>query len=205
MNRRGIGGTLALSGIAAALAASPANAQQAAPSRLQANQYDAVFTGTSMSVARAVAEASTIPSECDTIVPLATRQTASRFRNRADLNRRGVTIGTNLGTTMEQFVQQGLPNATLRRVENPARDCRGLLTGRVAAPLSSLIEAAFLARAYRQRVPILGEKPRNRLPMAFLVAAGDLTCLTFLKAWVTIRQASGFFDAFTLRPGIVQA
>jgi cyclohexadienyl dehydratase len=172
---------------------------------LQANQYDAVFTGTSMSVARAMAAAFTNPWGRNAFVPLVARNNAGRFKDWADLNQRGVTIGTNLGTTMEQFVQQTLPNATLRRVESPARDWQELLSGRVDATMSSLIEAAFLTKEYPQLVSILADKPRNPIPMAFMVAAGDPGWLTFLNAWITIRQASGFFDEINTRWGIVQA
>jgi cyclohexadienyl dehydratase len=171
---------------------------------LQANQYDAVFTGTSMSVARAMAAAFTIPWGRNAFVPLVTRANAGKFRDWNDLNQRGVTIGTTLGTTMEQFVQQALPNATLRRVESPARDWQELLAGRVDATMSSLVEAAFLTREYPELVSILADRPRNPIPMAFLVAAGDPTWLTFLNAWVTIRQASGYFDELNARWGIVQ-
>lgn len=172
---------------------------------LQANQYDAVFTGTSMSVARAAAASFSIPWGRNAFVPLVARASANRFRDWADLNQRGITIGTNLGTTMEQFVQQALPNATLRRVESPARDWQELLGGRVDATMSSLIEAAFLTREYPQLVSILADKPRNPIPMAFMIAAGDPTWLTFLNAWTTIRQASGFFDEINTRWGLVQA
>ena len=172
---------------------------------LQANQYDAVFTGTSMSVARAMAASFTTPWGRNAFLPLTSRANAARFKDWSDLNQRGVTIGTNLGTTMEQFVQQELPNATLRRVESPARDWQELLTGRVDATMSSLIEAAFLTKEYPQLVSILADKPRNPIPMAFMVAAGDPGWLTFLNAWITIRQASGFFDEINTRWGIVQA
>ena len=70
---------------------------------LVADQYDVVFTGTSMSVARAMASSFTIPWGRNAFVPLVRRRDAARFANWDALNARGVTIGTNLGTTMEQF------------------------------------------------------------------------------------------------------
>ena len=173
-------------------------------SGLQAGQYDVVFAGTSMSVARAMAAAFTIPWGRNAFVPLVARANAARFKDWPDLDQRGVTIGTTLGTTMEQFVQQALPNATLRRVESPARDWQELLAGRVDATMSSLIEAAFLTREYPQLVSILADRPRNPIPMAFMAPAGDHAWLAFLNAWVTIRQASGFFDEVNARWGIVQ-
>ncbi len=172
---------------------------------LQANQYDAVFTGTSMSVARAAAASFSIPWGRNAFVPLVAKASAEKFKDWADLNQRGVTIGTNLGTTMEQFVQQALPNATLRRVESPARDWQELLGGRVDATMSSLIEAAFLTKEYPQIVSILADRPRNPIPMAFLLPGGDPNWKNFFDDWIRIRQASGFFDEVNARWGIVQA
>lgn len=170
---------------------------------LQADQYDAVFTGTSMGVPRAMAASFTIPWGRNAFVPLVQRRHAQRFANWEALNQRGITIGTNLGTTMEQFVQQGLPNATLRRVESPARDWQELLAGRVDATMSSLIEAAFLTREYPDLVAIFQDNPRNPIPMAFLSPLTDVVFANFLNAWITIRTASGFFDEINRKWGVV--
>ncbi|WP_431283309.1 transporter substrate-binding domain-containing protein [Humitalea sp. 24SJ18S-53] len=168
---------------------------------LQADQYDAVFTGTSMSVARAMAASFTTPWGRNAFVPLVRRQDANKFADWNALNARGVTIGTNLGTTMEQFVQQALPQATLRRVESPARDWQELLSGRVDATMSSLIEAAFLTREYPQLVSLFTTQPRNPIPMAFLTI-NDPVFVNFLNAWIVIRQASGFFDDIGRKWGV---
>lgn len=172
---------------------------------LVADQYDAVFTGTSMSVGRAMAASFTIPWGRNAFVPLALRDRAARFTSWDQINARGVTIGTNLGTTMEQWVQQALPNATLRRVESPARDWQELLSGRVDVTMSSLIEAAFLTREYPQLVTILANQPRNPIPMSFLAPLNDMVFTNFLNAWIVIREASGFFEEINRKWGIVQA
>ena len=171
---------------------------------LVADQYDVVFTGTSMSMARAMAASFTIPWGRTTFFPLARRRDAQRFTSWEQLNQRSVTIGTNLGTTMEQWVQQALPNATLRRVESPARDWQELLAGRVDVTMSTTIEAAFLTREYPDLVPVLANEARNPIPMAFMSPLNDPVFLNVLNAWVTIRQASGFFDELNRRWNIVQ-
>jgi cyclohexadienyl dehydratase len=171
---------------------------------LVADQYDVVFTGTSMSVARALAASFTIPWGRTTFFPLARRRDAARFTSWEQLNQRTVTIGTNLGTTMEQWVQAALPNATLRRVETPARDWQELLAGRVDVTMSTTIEAAFLTREYPDLVPVLANDARNPIPMAFMSPLNDPVFLNFLNAWVTIRQASGFFAELNQRWNIVQ-
>jgi cyclohexadienyl dehydratase len=171
---------------------------------LVADQYDVVFTGTSMSMARAMAASFTIPWGRTTFFPLARRRDAARFTSWEQLNQRSVTIGTNLGTTMEQWVQQALPNATLRRVESPARDWQELLAGRVDLTMSTTIEAAFLTREYPDLVPVLANEARNPIPMAFMSPLNDPVFLNVLNAWVTMRQTSGFFAELNQRWNIVQ-
>ena len=172
---------------------------------LQADQYDVVFTGTSMSVPRAMAASFTIPWGRNAFVPLVRRRDANRFANWDALNQRGVTVGVNLGTTMETWVQSALPGATLRRVESPARDWQELLGGRVDVTMSSLIEAAFLTREYPDLVAIFQNSARNPIPMAFLAPVNDMVFTNFLNAWITIRLASGFFDEINQKWGVAQA
>ncbi len=171
-------------------------------SGLQADQYDAVFTGTSMSIPRALAASFTTPWGRTGFVPLTTRRNAARFANWEALNQRGVTIAANLGTTMETFVQQSLPTATLRRVESPARDWQELLGGRVDATMSTIIESAFLTREYPDLVALFTDQPRNPIPMAFMSPLGDTVFLNFLNAWITIRQASGYFEELNKKWGV---
>jgi cyclohexadienyl dehydratase len=172
---------------------------------LQADQFDVVMTGTSISVARAMAAAFTLPWGRTGFIPLVRRRDATKFANWDALNARGVTIGTTLGTTMEQFVQQALPNATLRRVESPARDWQELLGGRVDAAMTSVIEAAFLTREYPELVAILRDQPRNPIPMAFMAPSNDAAWLRFLDTWVTLRLESGFFAEMARKWGLAEA
>jgi cyclohexadienyl dehydratase len=171
---------------------------------VNADQFDIVMAGTSISVARAAAAAFTIPWGRTGFVPLVRRRDANRFASWDALNQRSVTIATSLGTTMETFVQQALPNATLRRVESPARDWQELLGGRVDASVTSVIEAAFLTREYPDLVAILRDQPRNTLPMAFMARPDDAAFLRFLDTWVRLRQESGFFDELARKWGLAE-
>jgi cyclohexadienyl dehydratase len=170
---------------------------------LAANQYDVVMTGTSMSAGRAMAATFVDPWGRNAFVPLALKANAGKFTSWDALNQSGVTIGTNLGTTMEQFVQQQLPNATLRRVESPARDWQELLGGRVDLTMSSLIEAAALTKEYPQLTTVLTNDPRNPIPMALLIPQGDPTFLAFMNNWNTLRKANGSFDELNRKWGVV--
>ena len=172
---------------------------------LTADQYDIVMTGTSMSAARAMAATFVQPWGRNAFVPIVQKKDLAKFRSWSDLDHAGVTIGTNLGTTMEQFVQQSLPQATLRRVESPARDWQELLGGRVDATMSSLIEAASLTKEYPQLVTLFADQPRNPIPMAFLIPQGDPIWLAFMNNWTTLRLASGDFGALDKKWNLASA
>ena len=170
---------------------------------LAANQYDVVMTGTSMSAGRALAATFVDPWGRNAFVPLTLKTNAAKYPSWDSINQPGVTIGLNLGTTMEQFVQQQLPKATLRRVESPARDWQELLGGRVDVTMSSLIEAAALTKEYPQLTTLLANDPRNPIPMALLIPQGDPTFLAFMNNWNTLRKANGSFDALNKKWGVV--
>lgn len=168
---------------------------------LDADQYD-IAVGTSVNTARALAAAFTIPWGENAFVPLVRAEDADKYRSWADLNLPEVTVGANLGTTMENFVKVTLPDATLRSVESPARDWQELLTGQVDVTISSLIEAAYLTKEYPELVSILRDQPANPFPMAFLVPQNDPIWINFLNTWITYRQAGGFFDELGVRWGL---
>ena len=95
---------------------------------LNANQYDIVMTGTSMSVARAKAVGFTMPWGRNAFVPLALKTSEGKFKNWNELNDSKVSVAVNLGTTMEQFVQKDCPrriSAASRRRRATAGAARG--------------------------------------------------------------------------------
>ncbi len=170
---------------------------------LNANQYDIVMTGTSMSVARAKAVGFTAPWGKNAFVPLALKTNAAKWKSWDELNDAKVTVGFNLGTTMEQFVVGQLPKATVRRVEAPARDWQELLAGRVDVTMSSLIEAAALTAEYPQLAVLFRDQPRNQLAMSFLAPIDDTVWLNFLNNWIVISHAAGFFDQINKKWNLV--
>ena len=170
---------------------------------LQADQFDIAMTGTSMSVARAKSGGFSIPWGKNAFFPLVQKKNAGKFKSWDDLNNPKVTAGFNLGTTMEQFVQATLPKATARRVESPARDWQELLAGRVDFVVASLIEGAALTKQHGDLQLILQDKPKNSIPMAFLIPIDDLVWKNFIDNWITIKKQNGYFAELNKKWGIV--
>lgn len=168
-----------------------------------ADKYDIVMTGTSMSVARAKSAGFSIPWGRNAFFPLVHKKNASKWKDWADLNKPEVTAGYNLGTTMEQFVQANLPKATPKRVESPARDWQELLAGRVDFTVASLIEGAFLTRQYPDLQLLFLDRPKNSIPMAFVVPMDDQVWINFVNNWVVIKKQNGYFAEINKKWGIV--
>lgn len=170
---------------------------------LTAGQYDAVVTGTSMSVARMKAAAFTIPWGVNAFLPLARREGAERFRSWDDVNNPNTRVGFNLGTTMEQFVQAELPRATVRRVESPVRDFQELIAGRVDVTITSLVEGSQLVQEYPQLTMVLRDTPKNSIPLCLMSPIEDVVWLNFLNAWIVLRQTGGFFAELSQKWNLV--
>ena len=170
---------------------------------VQAGQYDIAMTGASMSVARAKTAGFTIPWGHNAFFPLVLKKNADKYKDWEDLNQPSVTAGFNLGTTMEQFVQSALPKSGVRRVESPARDWQELLAGRVDYTVTSLFEGAQLVKQHPDMTMILMDKPRNSIPMSFVVAIDDQVWINFVNNWIVIKRQNGYFAELNKKWGII--
>jgi cyclohexadienyl dehydratase len=170
---------------------------------IQADKYDIAMTGASMSVARAKSAGFTNPWGRNAFFPLVLKKNAGKYKDWEELNSPKVTAGYNLGTTMEQFVQANLPKSTVKRVESPARDWQELLAGRVDYVVASLIEGSFLTKQHPDMTMIFMDRPKNSIPMSFVVAIDDHVWTNFLNNWIVIKQQNGYFREINKKWGIV--
>jgi cyclohexadienyl dehydratase len=169
---------------------------------VQAGQYDIAMTGASMSVARAKTAGFSIPWGRNAFFPLVLKKNADKFKSWDELNQPSVTAGFNLGTTMEQFVQATLPKAAVRRVEAPARDWQELLAGRVDFTVTSLFEGSQLVRQHPDLTMILTDKPKNSIPMSFVMPIDDQVWINFVNNWIIIKRTNGYFADLNAKWGI---
>jgi len=168
----------------------------------QTDKFDIVMTGTSMSVARAKGIGFSDPWGRNAFFPLVLKKNASKYKDWDALNNAKLTAGFNLGTTFEQFVQSALPKVKSKRVESPARDYQELLAGKVDFTVTSLIEGAALTKQYPELQMILLDKPRNSIPMAFVVAIDDQQWLNFVNNWIVLKRQTGYFAELNKNWGV---
>ncbi len=170
---------------------------------VQSDKFDIAMTGTSMSVARAKSAGFSIPWGRNAFFPLVQKKNAGKYKSWEALNDPKVTAAYNLGTTFEQFVQTTLPKVKVRRVESPARDFQELLAGKVDFTVASLIEGAALVKQYPELQLILLDKPKNSIPMAFLLPIEDQQWINFVNNWITIKRQTGYFTDLNKKWGVV--
>jgi cyclohexadienyl dehydratase len=162
---------------------------------IAAGRFD-IFSGASVSMARARTAAFSIPYLELGTVPLALKANAGKFRTWESINDPGVRVATFMGTVFEEQAKAHFPRAQLRAVQAPATGFQEVLAGRADVTITSTIEASSLVRRFDQ-LTLLGEnvRPRNRRPLAFVVAQDEPTWLNFVNTWVSLKTTEGFFEA----------
>ncbi len=161
---------------------------------ITANRYD-IFSGASLSMARARTVAFSDPYIEAGTVPVIRKADAARINGWADLNRSGNTIAVSLGTVFEEQAKAHFPQATVRAIEKPATGYQEVLAGRALATITSNVEAATLVKTYPNLTTVSKAELRNKRPFAYPLPQGDPVWTTFVNNWVALKKSEGFFDA----------
>lgn len=161
---------------------------------ITANRYD-VFSGASLSMARAKTVAFSDPYIEAGTVPVIRKVDAPKLNSWADLNRSGTQIAVSLGTVFEEQAKAHFPQAVVRGIEKPATGYQEVLAGRALATITSNVEAATLLKTHPSLTVIAKAELRNKRPFAYPLPQGDPVWTTFVNNWVALKKSEGFFDA----------
>lgn len=161
---------------------------------ITANRYD-IFSGASLSMARAKTVAFSDPYIDAGTVPVIRKADAAKFNNWADLNRSGTQIAVSLGTVFEEQARSHFPQATVRAIEKPATGYQEVLAGRAVATVTSNVEASTLIKTHPTLAVLPKAELRNKRPFAYPLPQGDPVWTTFVNNWVALKKSEGFFDA----------
>jgi len=159
-----------------------------------ADKYDIVMSGVSMSVDRAKVAGFTQPYMEFGTVPVLGKKNAERFKSWADIDQKGVTVVTTLGTVFDAQAREYFKLATLKQVEAPALGFQEVLAGRADVTITSNVDAAALVRRYSELVIAPVDRARSRRPASFLMPQNDQVWLNYVNNWITIKRMLGFFD-----------
>ena len=158
-----------------------------------ANKYD-MTTSASVTPARAMVAGYSDPYIYFGTVPMALAENAVKYNSWADIDQKGVTVAVTLGTSFESQAEAFFKEATIKKVENPAREYQEVLAGRADVSLTSNIEAASLQQTYNNISTINTDAPLTSAPGAFLVAQDDQVWINYLNHWIKKSQSNGMIE-----------
>ena len=160
-----------------------------------ADRFD-IFSGASLSMARARTVAFSNPYLFAGTVPMVSKKTGAKLNNWEAINNPNVTVAVLMGTVFEQQAKAHFPKAKLRSVEKPATGYQEVLAGRAQVTITSNVEAATLMKTYPD-LQVVGSSAemRNKRPFAYPMPQGDEVWLTFVNNWISLKQAEGYFSS----------
>jgi len=159
------------------------------------DRYD-IFSGASLSMARAKTVAFSNPYIYAGTVPLVNKKTGAKITSWDAINSPNTTVAVLMGTVFEQQAKAHFPKAKIRAIEKPATGYQEVLAGRAQVTITSNVEAATLMKTYPD-LQLVGNNAemRNKRPFAYPMPQGDEVWLTFVNNWISLKQAEGYFDA----------
>jgi cyclohexadienyl dehydratase len=155
-----------------------------------------IFSGASLSMARAKTVAFSNPYLYAGTVPMVSKKGGAKLNNWDAINNANVTVAVLMGTVFEQQAKAHFPKAKLRSVEKPATGYQEVLAGRAQVTITSNVEAATLMKTYPD-LQVVGSSAemRNKRPFAYPMPQGDEVWLTFVNNWISLKQAEGYFSS----------
>jgi len=155
-----------------------------------------IFSGASLSMARAKTVAFSAPYLYAGTVPMVSKKAPGKFTTWESINNPNVTVAVLLGTVFEQQARAHFPKAKIRAVEKPATGYQEVLAGRAQVTVTSNVEAATLMKTYPDLQTVgASSEMRNKRPFAYPMPQGDEVWLTFVNNWISLKQAEGYFDS----------
>jgi cyclohexadienyl dehydratase len=161
---------------------------------IASNRFD-IFSGASVSMARAKTAAFSLPYVEAGTVPVTSKANVAKFKSWESLNTAGVRVAVSMGTVFDEQARRHFPKAEIKAVQSPATGFQEVLAGRADVTITSNVEAATLVQRFDQ-LSLLGSDvgARNRRPFAYVVAQDDPAWLNYVNTWVTLKRIEGFFD-----------
>lgn len=162
---------------------------------IAANRFD-IFSGASVSMARAKTAAFTLPYLEAGTVPLSLKANAAKFNSWDSINTAGTRVAVSMGTVFEEQARRHFPKAEIKGVQAPATGYQEVLSSRADVTITSNVEASTLVKRFDQlAINVPGAEMRNKRPFAYVVAQDDFTWLNYVNTWITLKKSEGFFDA----------
>lgn len=163
---------------------------------IQAGKYDVAASGITLTLDRLKSIGFSDPYLDAPLVPLVQVKDGAKFATWRDLDKAGVRIAVQSGTSAEGSAKANFKNAEIVPIVAPALDYQELLAGKVDAAITDTI---FIQKALAQYSDkVVAVDPTHAIegqPIAMMTVRDDIAWQRWLSVWVSLKQQSGFFDS----------
>nr|WP_298684839.1 transporter substrate-binding domain-containing protein [uncultured Dongia sp.] len=163
---------------------------------IQAGKYDVAASGITLTLDRLKSIGFSDAYLDAPLVPLVQTKDGAKFAAWRDLDKAGIRIAVQSGTSAEGSAKANFKNAEIVPIIAPALDYQELLSGKVDAAITDTI---FIQKALAQYSDkLVAVDPTHAIegqPIAMMTVRDDPTWQRWLNTWVALKKQSGFFDA----------
>lgn len=163
---------------------------------IQAGKYDVAASGITLTLDRLKAIGFSDAYLDAPLVPLVLTKDGAKYAAWRDLDKAGIRIAVQSGTSAEGSAKANFKNAEIVPIVAPALDYQELLSGKVDAAITDTI---FIQKALAQYSDkLVAVDPTHAIegqPIAMMTVRDDPTWQRWLNTWVALKKQSGFFDA----------
>lgn len=159
---------------------------------LLAGNFDVIIGGLSIRTDRNLRVNFTVPYAASGLLLAANAETNPGLTSLDDFNVAGITITAKRGTTIPDFVQQRLPNATLREFDDEAAAFQEVRNGNAAAFIASIPAPGQEVARSGGLLYLPVTEPFESNVEAFAVRKGDVDTLNVFNNWILLRTNDGW-------------
>ena len=160
---------------------------------LLTGKFDLIIAGMTGTPQRALKINFTNPYDYSGMNVVIHKDFAAGVTDYMDLDKKGNTIISRVGTTGAALAKATFKNATVRLFPDEGPMVQELLNGKAAAFLGSAPQPAQLAAKYPETLMFL-DKNLVQQPICIGVPKGDPDTLAYLNNWITTVRNNGFIQ-----------
>jgi polar amino acid transport system substrate-binding protein len=160
---------------------------------LLTGKFDLIIAGMTGTPQRALKINFTNPYDYSGMNVVVHKNFAAGVTDYMDLDKKGNTIVSRVGTTGAALAKETFKNATVRLFPDEGPMVQELLNGKAAAFLGSAPQPAQLAAKYPETLMFL-DKNLVQQPICIGVPKGDPDTLAYLNNWITTVRNNGFIQ-----------
>ena len=160
---------------------------------LLTGKFDMIIAGMTGTPQRALKINFTNPYDFSGMNVVVHKDFAEGVTDYMDLDKKGNTIISRVGTTGAALAKETFKNATVRLFPDEGPMVQELLNGKAAAFLGSAPQPAQLAAKYPETLMFL-DKNLVQQPICIGVPKGDPDTLAYLNNWITTVRNNGFIQ-----------